>query len=176
MTEGRNAEPNASHPFGRTTRPTQNNTTDFASKYSWSISKRHDQAARMDAARLLIAGGRHGEPWQHHDRRELDMHRRLGGASVMLRRCARSCEAVKRYREVKRIVRELRLADIDMWYLKPAEKDGRDWGATEAVRVDGAIGVTSKAERSRTIKLWLRPRGMSGHVRPTASWAACRRR
>jgi len=39
---------------------------------------------------------------------------------------------VKIYREMERVLRELRLGDE--WYIKPKEKDGRGWGATEAIR------------------------------------------
>jgi hydrogenase large subunit len=41
-------------------------------------------------------------------------------------------ETVKLYREAERILRELRLSDP--WYVKPIEKEGRGWGATEAIR------------------------------------------
>jgi Ni,Fe-hydrogenase I large subunit len=128
-------EPTAGHPYDRTTRPTQHNDTDFTGKYSWSTAVFHEQRGRLEAgplARQLISGGSHGEPWQHHDPLVLDMFTRLGGASVMLRHFARMHEAVKLYREAERILRELKLNDT--WYIKPTERDGRGWGATEAVR------------------------------------------
>ncbi len=80
----------------------------------------------------LSPAARHGESWQHHDPLILDMYRRLGGASVMLRHFARMHEVVKLYREAERCLREFRLKDP--WYIKPIERDGRGWGATEAIR------------------------------------------
>jgi Ni,Fe-hydrogenase I large subunit len=83
-------------------------------------------------ARQVVAGGKRGEDWQHYDGLVLDMYRRLGGASVALRHFARMHEVVKLYREAGRILREFRLKDP--WYIKPTERDGRGWGATEAIR------------------------------------------
>ena len=60
------------------------------------------------------------------------MYKKMGGASVLLRHFARMHEGVKLYREAERILREFRLNDP--WYIKPTEKDGRGWGATEAIR------------------------------------------
>lgn len=123
------------HPFDRTTVPMQKNAVDYAGKYSWSSSVGHQQEGRLEAgplARQLIAGGDLGASWQHKDPLVLDMYRRLGGASVMLRHFARMHEACRLYREAERILRELKLNDT--WYIKPTEKDGRGWGATEAVR------------------------------------------
>ena len=62
----------------------------------------------------------------------LDMYRKMGGANVALRHFARMHEGVKIYREIERVLRELRLSDE--WYIKPTERDGRGWGATEAIR------------------------------------------
>jgi Ni,Fe-hydrogenase I large subunit len=128
-------EPGGLHPFARTTVPTQKNAVDFAGKYSWSTAVRHDERGRLEAgplARQLIAGGRHGEAWQHYDGLVVDMYRTLGGASVMLRHFARMHEVVGLYREAERALREFRLNDT--WYVKPTERDGRGWGATEAIR------------------------------------------
>jgi uptake hydrogenase large subunit len=123
------------HPFDRTTKPAMSNTKDYTGKYSWSTAVRHVEAGRLEAgplARQLVAGGKHGEAWQHHDLLVLDMYRKLGGASVMLRQFARMHEVVKLYREAERALREFRLKDS--WYQKPTERDGRGWGATEAIR------------------------------------------
>ena len=132
-------EPNVTHPFDRATVPIQNSAIDFRGKYSWSTAVLHDHDVRLEAGplvRQLVAGGTHGEAWQHHDPLVLDMYKQLGGASVMLRHFARMHEAVKLYREAERILRELKLDDP--WYIKPTETDGQGWGATEAVR--GALG------------------------------------
>lgn len=128
-------EPGVVHPFDRVTKPTQKNAMDFAGKYSWSTAVQHNQDGRLEAgplARQLIAGGRHGESWQHFDPLVRDMYQKLGGASVALRHFARMHELCKLYREAERVLRELRLNDT--WYIKPTERDGRGWGATEAAR------------------------------------------
>ena len=123
------------HPYDRTTVPLQKNERDPEGMYSWSTAPRHVENGRLEAgplARQMIAGGRHGEDWQHHDPLVLDMYKKLGGASVLLRHFARMHEGVKLYREAERILREFRLNDE--WYVKPTERDGRGWGATEAIR------------------------------------------
>jgi len=128
-------EPGGLHPFDRTTKPTMNNTIDHEGKYSWSVAVHHDENGRLEAgplSRQLIAGGSHGEDWQHTDPLILDMYKNMGGASVMLRHFARMHEGVKIYREMERILREFRLNDE--WYIKPTERDGQGWGATEAIR------------------------------------------
>jgi hydrogenase large subunit len=56
----------------------------------------------------------------------------MRGASVLLRQFARMHEVVTLYREAERCLREFRLKDL--WYIKPKERDGRGWGATEAIR------------------------------------------
>ena len=59
------------HPFDRTTAPVQNNDTDFDGKYTWSTAVLHDENGRLEAgpfARQMVAGGKHGEAWQHYDR------------------------------------------------------------------------------------------------------------
>jgi hydrogenase large subunit len=128
-------EPASVHPFERTTIPTTRNSADFQGKYSWSTAPTYGSLGRLETgplARQLIAGGTHGEAWQHHDPLILDMYKRLGGASIALRHFARMHELVTLYREAERILRELRLKDP--WYIKPRERDGRGWGATEAIR------------------------------------------
>jgi uptake hydrogenase large subunit len=128
-------EPGGLHPFNRTTVPTRKNVVDTDRKYSWSTAVRHEYDGRLEAgplARQMIAGGHHGEPWQHHDPLVLDMFRKLGGASVLLRHFARMHEGIKLYRQAERALREFRLTEP--WYIKPIERDGRGWGATEAIR------------------------------------------
>ncbi len=128
-------EPGGKHPFDRYTVPTRRNTVDMAGKYSWSTAVRHEEDGRLEAgplARQMVAGGKHGEAWQHHDPLVLDMWRKMGGASVLLRHFARMHECVKLYRQAEDCLREFRLNDP--WYIKPTERDGRGWGATEAIR------------------------------------------
>jgi hypothetical protein len=60
-----------------------------------------EENGRLEAgppARQMVAGGKHGESWQHYDPLVLDMYKKLGGASVMLRYFARMHEGVKLYR------------------------------------------------------------------------------
>ncbi|HBP88568.1 MAG TPA: nickel-dependent hydrogenase large subunit [Nitrospirales bacterium] len=123
------------HPYDRTTKAVQNNDTDFAGTYSWCTAVRHLDLGRLEAgpfARQMVAGGRHGEDWQHYDGFILDVYKRMGGPSLHLRQLARMHETVKLYRQAERCLREFKLADP--WYMKPQEGDGRGWGATEAIR------------------------------------------
>jgi hydrogenase large subunit len=123
------------HPFDRTTRPVMRNVIDTDGKYSWCTAVRHEDNGRLEAgplARQMVAGGTHGEPWQHHDPLVLDMYKNMGGASVLLRHFARMHEGIKLYRQAEHCLNEFRLNDP--WYIKPTERDGRGWGATEAIR------------------------------------------
>ena len=70
-------------------------------------------------ARQMVAGGKHGESWQHYDPLVLDMYKKIGGASVMLRHFARMHEGVKLYRQAEHALREFKLNDP--WYIKPTE-------------------------------------------------------
>ena len=56
----------------------------------------------------------------------------MGGASLHLRQIARMHETIKLYRQAEHNLREFRLNDP--WYIKPKERDGKGWGATEAIR------------------------------------------
>ena len=60
------------------------------------------------------------------------MYKQLGGASVLLRHFARMHEIKALYRQAEHALREFKLNDT--WYIKPTERDGRGWGATEAIR------------------------------------------
>ena len=141
-------EPGGLHPFDRTTTPLPQNEPDMHGKYSWATAVRHSERGRLEAgplARQLVAGGRHGEDWQHYDPLVLDMYHRMGGASVLLRHFARMHELVKLYREAERTLNAFRLKDE--WYIKPTERDGRGWGATEAIR--GALCHWIDVERGK---------------------------
>lgn len=123
------------HPFDRTTKPVQKNPIDHSGKYSWSTAVAHADDGRLEAgplARQLVAGGQHGESWQHHDPFILNMFKKMGGASVHLRQLGRMHETIKLYRQAERCLREFKLNDP--WYIKPRERDGRGFGATEASR------------------------------------------
>ena len=123
------------HPFDRVTNPTQNNTQNFDEKYSWATAVLHEQHGHLEAgpfARQMVYGGAHMEKWQHTDGLVLDMYKKLGGASVLLRHFARMHEVKSIYRRMEHCLREFKLNE--KWYIKPKEKDGRGWGATEAIR------------------------------------------
>jgi hydrogenase large subunit len=123
------------HPFDRTTVPQQKNAHDFAGAYSWASAVRDIELGRCEAgplARQLVAGGSHGQSWQHKDPFILSVFKKMGGASVHLRQLARMHESVKLYREAERCLRAFRLDEP--FYIKPKQRDGRGWGATEAAR------------------------------------------
>lgn len=123
------------YPFDRETVPLNKNTPDFQGRYSWSTAVLHADMGRLEAgglARQLVAGGKHGRDWQHYDPLVLDMMKNMGGASVLLRHFARMHEGVKLYRQAERCLKKFRLDEP--WYIKPHERDGRGWGATEAIR------------------------------------------
>ncbi|GCL43916.1 nickel-dependent hydrogenase large subunit [Dolichospermum planctonicum] len=123
------------HPSDRTTNPINHNQKDFNGAYSWSSAVLHQDLGRLEAgplARQLVAGGNHGESWQHYDPFILDTFKKMGGASVHVRQLGRVHEIVKLYRQAERCLREFKLNDP--WYIKPEEKDGKGWGATEAAR------------------------------------------
>jgi hydrogenase large subunit len=120
------------HPYDRTTHPIANNKGDFNGKATAVL---HSDFGRLEAgplAREMIYGGKHMEAWQYHDGLVLDMYKKMGGASVLLRHFARMHEAKAIYRNIEYCLRELRLNDP--FYVKPKEKDGKGWGATEAIR------------------------------------------
>lgn len=126
---------NDQHPYDRTVKAISKNTPDYNGKYSWSTAVSHAEAGRLEAgpfARQLVAGGSHGESWQHSDGLILDMYKKMGGANLHLRQMARMHEIVKLYRQAEHCLREFRLNDP--WYIKPKEQDGQGWGATEASR------------------------------------------
>jgi len=123
------------HPFDRKTNPVAHNKGDFNGKYSWATAVLHSEYGHLEAgplAREMVYGGSHMEEWQHRDGLVLDMYKKMGGASVLLRHFARMHEVKCIYRMMERCLRELRLNEP--FYTKPTERDGRGWGATEAIR------------------------------------------
>jgi Ni,Fe-hydrogenase I large subunit len=127
--------PESVHPFDRETRPVPKNDRDFDAKYSWATAVSHVDEGRLEAgplARQLVAGAPQTRPFQHRDPLVRDMMKTMGGPNLMLRHFARMHELCKLYREAERCLREFRLDEP--FYLKPEEKDGRGWGATEAIR------------------------------------------
>ena len=128
-------EPATVHPFDRTTNPIDKNDRDFEGKYTWSTAVAHAENGHLEAgplARELIYGGDHMEDWQHKDTLVYDMYKKMGGANVLLRHFARMHEFKYVYRQMERCLQEFRLDEP--FYIKPQEKDGQGWGATEAIR------------------------------------------
>jgi hydrogenase large subunit len=122
-------------PFDRVNTPAQKNDTDSYGKSNRVTAISDLDYGRLETgpfARQMVAGGRHGESWQHYDGFILDMYKKMGGPSLHLRQIARMHETVKLYRQAERCLREFRLGDP--WHIKPTERDGRGWGATEAIR------------------------------------------
>lgn len=137
------------HPFDRQTAPADKLDRDFdGGAYSWATSVSHQALGRLETgplARALVAAGRHGEFWQHHDPLVLDMMKTMGGPSVLLRHFARLHETVKLYRQAQRC---LDMFELDApWYIKPHEQDGQGWGATEAIR--GALAHWVEVRQGR---------------------------
>ena len=106
----------------------------MAGKYSWSTAVRHEENGRLEAgplARQMVAGGKHGEAWQHYDPLVLDMYQEDGRRQPCCCATSRACtNAVKLYRQAEHALREFRLNDP--WYIKPTERGrarlGRDRG------------------------------------------------
>ncbi|MEM9694070.1 MAG: nickel-dependent hydrogenase large subunit, partial [Myxococcota bacterium] len=122
------------HPFERTTAAIPKNAHDFQGHYSWSTAVKDMELGRCEAgplSRQLIAGGSHGESWQHTDPFILSMFKKHG-PSLHMRQIARLHEIVKLYREAERCLREIRFDEP--FYQKPKARDGQGWGATEAAR------------------------------------------
>ncbi|MEM6368513.1 MAG: nickel-dependent hydrogenase large subunit [Myxococcota bacterium] len=122
------------HPYDRTTKAIPNNETSFSGHYSWSTAVSDHELGRCEAgpfARQLVAGGTHGQSWQHHDPFVHSMFKAVG-PSLHLRQIARMHETIKLYRQAERCLREFRLDEP--FYVKPKPQDGKGWGATEAIR------------------------------------------
>ena len=123
------------HPFDRTTVAVPKNDHSFdGGSYSWATAVSHQDFGRCEAgpfARQMVAGGRHGQDWQHYDPFVLDCFKKVG-PSLHLRQLARMHETIKLYREAERCLREFRLDEP--FYQKPEIRDGKGWGATEAIR------------------------------------------
>ena len=107
--------------------------TDFEGKYSWSKSPRYmDMVAEAGPLSRCIM---YGKPdllgHQIHDPLFTDIMEKLG-PSVFTRTLARMHEAPRLYNYIKEWLGEI---DLDgEFYIKPEEKDGIGFGATEAAR------------------------------------------
>lgn len=127
----------AAHPWNEplpTPLPSQNlDHTDFNSKYSWSKAPRYNGFAAEvgPLARVIMSGNPSNKAHQNRDPLFLDIMQRFG-PSVFTRCLARVHEAPRLYLQINEWLSQINLDDE--FYIKPTEKDGKGWGATEAAR------------------------------------------
>ena len=108
--------------------------SDFGGKYSWAKAPRYDgyAAEAGPMARCIMAGNPKNHEHQIRDPFFIDAYRKLGGASVFTRVLARVHEAPRLYQLINEWLGQI---DLDgEFYIKPVEKDGKGFGATEAAR------------------------------------------
>lgn len=127
----------AAHPWNEplpTPLPSQNLAqTNFNDKYSWSKAPRYmSHAAEVGPlARVIMNANPDNLDHQFQDPLFLDIMKRMG-PSVFTRVLARVHEAPRLYVMINDWLNQIRLDDE--FYIKPEERDGRGWGATEAAR------------------------------------------
>ncbi len=122
----------------------------------------HQDFGRLEAgpfARQMIYGGNHMEDWQYKDPLVLDMYKKMGGASVLLRHFARMHEVKAIYRQIEHCLREFKLNDPGTSSQK--KKMDKDGALQKRFAVHSVTGSTSKMARSRTIRSSLQQHGMS---------------
>jgi uptake hydrogenase large subunit len=107
--------------------------TDFSGKYSWSKAPRYMgfAAEAGPLARVIMAGNPANLSHQNQDPLFMDIMEKKG-PSVFTRTLARLHEAPRLYNYINEW-----LSQIDLngeFYIKPEERDGKGWGATEAAR------------------------------------------
>jgi Ni,Fe-hydrogenase I large subunit len=127
----------AAHPWDEpipTPLPSQNlESTDFSGKYSWSKAPRYmgHAAEAGPLARVIMAGNPNNLDHQNRDPLFMDIMDKLG-PSVFTRVLGRLHEAPRLYEYLNEWLGQV---DLDgEFYIKPEEKDGKGWGATEAAR------------------------------------------
>ncbi len=126
------------HPFDEPPpTPSQNPSnlehSDFRGKYSWAKAPRFNgHAAEVGPlARVIMAANPNNAPHQIQDPLFGDIMKRMG-PSVFTRVLARMHEAPRLYKLIEEWLTQI---DLDgEFYIKPKERDGRGWGATEAAR------------------------------------------
>ncbi|MCB9080597.1 MAG: nickel-dependent hydrogenase large subunit [Lewinellaceae bacterium] len=127
----------ASHPWNEplpTPLPSQNlENSDFNGKYSWSKSPRYmGHAAEVGPlARVIMNANPNNLEHQIQDPLFLDIMR-VKGPSVFTRVLARMHEAPRLYEYINQWLSQVNLDGE--FYVKPTERDGKGWGATEAAR------------------------------------------
>lgn len=108
-------------------------STDFGGKYSWAKAPRYDgyAAEAGPLSRVIMNANPNNLSHQIQDPLFGDVIRRLG-PSVYTRTLARVHEAARLYEYINQWLSEIRLDDE--FYIKPEERDGMGFGATEAAR------------------------------------------
>ncbi len=107
--------------------------TDFGGKYSWAKAPRFmgHAAETGPLARVIMAANPANKAHQFRDPLFGDIMDKMG-PSVFTRVLARMHEAPKIYTMINEWLSQVRLDDE--FYIKPTERDGIGWGATEAAR------------------------------------------
>lgn len=107
--------------------------TNFNGKYSWSKAPRFDgfAAEAGPLARVIMNGNPNNLDHQNQDPLFLDIMDKKG-PNVFTRALARVHEAPRIYTQIMEWLSQI---DLDgEFYIKPTERDGKGWGATEAAR------------------------------------------
>jgi len=112
-------------------------STDFNSKYTWAKAPRYMEhnAEVGPLARAMINANPANLPHQYQDPLFGDIMEKMG-PSVFVRCLARMHEATRLYTNLNKWLGEIDLGKE--FYIKPEERDGKGFGASEAVR--GALG------------------------------------
>ena len=158
------------HPFDRTTKPVAQEcdrlrTPNIPGRPPFGTRRTAGSRPARSRARWSPAA-RMAKSWQHHDPLVLDMYKKMGGASVLLRHFARMHEGVKLYRQAERALREFRSTTPGT-----SSRPRRTAAAGARPRRSAArcaTGSRSKAARSRTTRSSRRRPGTSDRARPTA--------
>ncbi|MEO8860864.1 MAG: nickel-dependent hydrogenase large subunit, partial [Ginsengibacter sp.] len=125
------------HPFSESapipTKSTILEKTDFSEKYSWAKSPRYMGLAAEAGplARVIMNANPANLPHQIKDPLFADIMEKMG-PSVFVRCLARMHEMTNYYSHINEWLGQIRLDDE--FYIKPVERDGQGFGATEAVR------------------------------------------
>ena len=107
--------------------------SDFSGKYSWAKAPRYDGMAceAGPLARCIMYGNPANLEHQTRDPLFSDIMEKMG-PSVFVRSLARMHETTMLYTNIEKWLSEI---DLDgEFYIKPVEKDGKGFGATEAIR------------------------------------------
>ncbi len=109
------------------------NNTDFNTKYTWSKAPRYldHNAEAGPLARAVMNANPKNLPHQYRDPLFGDIMHKMG-PSVFVRCLARMHEATRLYTMLNQWLGEINLDEE--FYIKPEERDGKGFGATEAVR------------------------------------------